>query len=85
MTNDEIKTLLADAFSDGEVHISGDGYHVQAIVVSSQFEGLRSIKRQQQVYAPLMAVIGSGALHALSIKAFTPTEWQRERKLLMPS
>jgi acid stress-induced BolA-like protein IbaG/YrbA len=85
MNNDEIKALLAQAFSDGEIHISGDGYHAQAIVVSSEFEGLRSIKRQQRVYEPLMAAIGSGSLHALSIKAFTPTEWQRERKLLMPS
>ncbi|MBP7547550.1 MAG: BolA family transcriptional regulator [Corallincola sp.] len=80
-----IKTLLEPAFAGGEVHVSGDGYHVQVIVVSDQFDGQRSVKRQQLVYAPLNAAISSGELHALSIKAFTPTEWQRERKLLMPS
>jgi len=85
MDNDAIKALLSEAFADGEVHVGGDGYHVQVIVVSDRFAELRAIKRQQLVYAPLMASIGSGDLHALSIKAFTPAEWQRERKLLMPS
>ncbi|MBQ1783683.1 MAG: BolA family transcriptional regulator [Gammaproteobacteria bacterium] len=80
-----IKTLLEPVFAGGEVHVNGDGYHVQVIVVSDQFDGQRSVKRQQLVYAPLNAAISSGELHALSIKAFTPAEWQRERKLLMPS
>lgn len=85
MENDAIKAALTSAIDCTEVHVQGDGYHHQVIVVSEVFAELRPVKRQQMVYAPLMDVIGKGDLHALSIKAFTPGEWQRERKLLMPS
>ena len=85
MENDAIKAALSAAIEGAEVHVQGDGYHHQVIVVSEVFTDLRPVKRQQMVYAPLMDVIGKGELHALSIKAFTPSEWQRERKLLMPS
>ncbi|MDD2841792.1 MAG: BolA/IbaG family iron-sulfur metabolism protein, partial [Tolumonas sp.] len=39
------------------------------------------VKKQQTIYAPLTEQIASNAIHALSIKAFTPEEWQRDRKL----
>jgi acid stress-induced BolA-like protein IbaG/YrbA len=39
------------------------------------------VKKQQAVYAPLMEYIADNRIHALSIKAFTPQEWARDRKL----
>lgn len=32
-----------------------------------------------------MDYIADNRIHALSIKALTPDEWQRERKFLLPS
>ncbi|MCC3263949.1 BolA family iron metabolism protein IbaG, partial [Paenibacillus polymyxa] len=45
------------------------------------FSGKSRVKTQQTVYAPLMEYIADTRIHALSIKAYTPEEWQRDRKL----
>lgn len=81
MNNNEIKDLLIAALNLTEAHIMGDGSHFQAIVVGDIFAGMSSLKKQQAVYAPLMEYIADNRIHALSIKAFTPEEWQRDRKL----
>jgi len=49
--------------------------------VGEIFDGMSRVKKQQAVYAPLMEYIADNRIHALSIKAFTPTEWARDRKL----
>ncbi|WP_131864663.1 BolA family iron metabolism protein IbaG [Biostraticola tofi] len=81
MENQEIKDVLMSALSLTEAHVSGDGSHFQVIVVSEQFAGMSRVKKQQAVYAPLMEYISDNRIHALSIKAYTPDEWQRDRKL----
>ena len=53
--------------------------------VGALFDGMSRVKKQQTVYAPLMEHIASNAIHALSIKAFTPDEWKREKKFILPS
>ncbi|MFO1394383.1 MAG: BolA/IbaG family iron-sulfur metabolism protein [Steroidobacteraceae bacterium] len=52
-----------------------DDTHFEAVVVSAGFEGRRSIQRHQQVYATLGERMGR-EIHALSIQAYTPAEWQ---------
>jgi len=74
MNPEDIKTLLATAFPDADIQVEGDGRHFNLVIVSSQFEGLRTIKRQQMVYAALNAEIASGALHAVNMRTFTPAE-----------
>lgn len=64
-----------------EAHVRGDGSHFQVIAVSEQFAGMSRVKKQQTIYAPLMEYISDNRIHALSIKAYTPDEWQRDRKL----
>ncbi|MEH2920730.1 BolA family iron metabolism protein IbaG [Samsonia erythrinae] len=81
MENSEIKDVLMDALALEEVHVSGDGSHFQVIAVGELFAGMSRVKKQQTVYAPLMAFIADNRIHALSIKAYTPEEWQRDRKL----
>lgn len=51
------------------------------IAVGEMFDGMSRVKKQQAVYAPLMEYIADNRIHALSIKAFTPQEWARDRKL----
>jgi acid stress-induced BolA-like protein IbaG/YrbA len=81
MENHEIQTVLMNALALQEVHVSGDGSHFQVIAVGEIFDGMSRVKKQQAVYAPLMEYIADNRIHALSIKAFTPTEWARDRKL----
>lgn len=81
MTSTEIEQILSDALALNEVHVSGDGSHFQVIAVDEKFHGLSPVKTQQIIYGPLMDYIADNRIHALSIKTFTPVQWQRERKL----
>ena len=81
METNEIKDVLMQALALDEVHGTGAGSHFQAIVVGELFAGMSRVKKQQTVYAPLMEYIADNRIHALSIKAYTPEEWQRDRKL----
>ncbi|RPE67528.1 acid stress-induced BolA-like protein IbaG/YrbA [Tibeticola sediminis] len=75
MTASEIERLIRAGLSCDFVHVEGDGRHWSAIVVSSAFEGLRSIARHQRVYAALGDRIAKDEVHALSLKTWTPAEW----------
>lgn len=81
----EIESILRAALSLDEVMVQGDGSHFQVIAVSPIFDGMSRVKKQQTVYGPLSDLIVSNAIHALSIKAFTPEEWKREKIFNMPS
>ena len=73
----EIKKLIEDGITDAEAIVRGDGGKYEATVISTAFEGLSMIKEHQLVYKTVNAQIASGELHALTIKAYTPEEWQQ--------
>ncbi|AJJ63171.1 BolA family iron metabolism protein IbaG [Yersinia aldovae] len=81
MDTNEIKDVLMNALALQEVHVTGEGSHFQVIAVGELFADMSRVKKQQAVYAPLMEYIADNRIHALSIKAYTPQEWQRDRKL----
>lgn len=81
MTTDEIKSLIEAGIESAQVKVSGDNGMFDAIVISEQFAGLMPVKKQQMVYATVNAQITSGAIHALTIKAYTPSEWETASKL----
>jgi acid stress-induced BolA-like protein IbaG/YrbA len=76
MTPEEIQRLIEAGIPDAQAQVTGDGYKFEAVVVSPAFEGLSLVKKQQMVYATVNDQIASGALHALTIKTYTPAEWQ---------
>lgn len=78
MRMDFFSDLVEQAITDSEVEITGDGSKFEARVVSESFEGLSTIKRHKMVYAVLDEHIRTGAIHALSIKAYTPSEWSAQ-------
>lgn len=80
MHPDEIKRLIEAGLPGAHAFVSGDGYKFEAIVVSQAFEHLSMLKEQQMVYATVHKEIANGALHALTIKAYTPAEWQALNK-----
>jgi acid stress-induced BolA-like protein IbaG/YrbA len=75
MTADEVQQKIQAALPGASVHVrSGDNVHFEALVVAAQFDGLRTIKRHQLVYAALGEAVG-GEIHALSLETPTPAEW----------
>ncbi len=81
MENHEIQDVLMNALSLQEVRVSGDGSHFQVIAVGEIFADMSRVKKQQVIYAPLMEYLADNRIHALSIKTYTPVEWERDRKL----
>ena len=75
MTADDIKQYIADHLACEHLVVDGDGHHWYALIVSPVFEGKRSIQRHQLVYGTVREHMDSEALHALSMKTFTPAEW----------
>ena len=75
MTADEIKNMIAADLACQHIELTGDGQHWYATIVSSEFEGLRAIRRHQRVYATLGGKVDSGEVHALSMQTYTPAEW----------
>ena len=72
----EITQLIQAGFDGATVKVmSDDNTHFEALVVAAEFEGMRPIARHQLVYKCLGALVGN-EIHALSIKALTPQEWQ---------
>jgi acid stress-induced BolA-like protein IbaG/YrbA len=76
---DEIQQLLLQQIPGCTAEVDVDGSHVNLMVVSDQFEGLNTLKKQQLVYGALNAAIADGRIHAVHMKTLTPTEWSAER------
>lgn len=78
MDPSRITQLIKDGFDDAVVQVlSDDNTHFQALVVAAEFEGKRPIARHQLVYRCLGSLVGN-EIHALSITALTPGEWQEK-------
>lgn len=73
----EIQDLLKEHLPDSEAQVQMDGGHVNVLVVSSRFEGLNTLKKQQMVYGALNEAIADGRIHAVHMKTYTPAEWQQ--------
>ncbi|MGM0480826.1 MAG: BolA family protein [Pseudomonadota bacterium] len=81
---EQIKQRIIDETGAAEVHVKVDGANVNIIAVGEVFATLNRVKRQQLVYSPLKPLIADGSIHAVSIKTYTPEDWQRDKKLMMP-
>lgn len=78
MTPGEITQMIEAGFDDAIVKVeSDDNTHYGALVVASEFVGRRLLARHQLVYKSLGALVGN-EIHALSITALTPDEWQQQ-------
>lgn len=75
MQPQEIKSLIESSMSTQLVETEAEGSHVKITVVSKDFDGLNTLKRQQKIYALLQDAISSGAIHAVHMKTFTPDQW----------
>ncbi|CAG0911941.1 unnamed protein product [Cyprideis torosa] len=77
MTPEEVKAHIEAGLTDCTAIISGEGCNLGATVISPDFEGMSMIKEHKAVYKLVNDYIASGELHALTIKAYTPEEWEK--------
>jgi acid stress-induced BolA-like protein IbaG/YrbA len=77
----DIQSIIEQAVPNSKVYIldpMNDGQHLQAIVISSTFEGMMLIKQHQMIMKPLKEALAS-SVHALALKTFTPQRWEEVR------
>lgn len=76
LSADEVVKRVKQDFTDAEVWVDGVGCDLTVTVVSREFTDLPPVQKQQKVMATLAEPLASGQLHAVSVKAYTPEEWQ---------
>lgn len=72
----QVEATIKAKLPNAQVKVVGDGEHFEAVIVSSDFEGKSKVKQHQMVYATLNEAMASEAIHALSLKTYTPDAWQ---------
>ena len=75
-TPEQIESYIKQGIACSLIQVEGDGQHFFATIVSPDFAGKRLVQRHQLVYAA-MGDRMKAEVHALSIKAFTPEEFEQ--------
>lgn len=78
VTPESIQLDIAQGMATEYLSVDGDGRHFEAVVVSDAFAGRSRIQRHQLVYQTLGERMRD-EIHALSIKTYTPQEWENKR------
>ena len=55
------------------------GDHIQVILVSPEFEDKSLLEQHRIVYDILDNEVKSNEIHALTLKTYSPTQWERVR------
>ncbi len=79
MRMDYFSEQIEKAIPNSKAEVTGDGSKFEAVVICDDFDGQLQVKRQKAVYAALNEHITSGAIHALTIKAYTQSEWESKK------
>ena len=77
VTPESIKHNIEQGLATVHLSVTGDGRHFEAVVVSEEFTGKSRVQRHQRVYQALGDRMRE-EIHALSMKTFTPQEWQEK-------
>jgi acid stress-induced BolA-like protein IbaG/YrbA len=80
MDVEQIRLLIQAGLPGAHVEVDGDGRHFSAIVVSGLFAGKSMVQQHQIVYQSLGGKVGN-EIHALSIRTFTPEQWDQSQEL----
>ena len=76
----QVEAMIQEKLPGSQVMVkdlTGGGDHLEAIVVSSEFEGKTRVKQHQLIYNALQEAMASEAIHALALKTYTPERWNR--------
>jgi acid stress-induced BolA-like protein IbaG/YrbA len=77
MQAETIKQMIETGLPGAQVQVEGDdGQHFAAIIVSEAFASKSMLEQHRLVYSALGNSM-EGAIHALSLKTFTPESWAK--------
>ena len=82
MTPDQIQARIQTLAPGTQVQVSdltGTQNHYQAVVISSAFEGKMMMEHHRMVFGLFKSEVDSGELHALTLKTYTPAQFQTKR------
>lgn len=79
METTEVKNIIESGIKDSEAIVTADGNKYTAIVISDEFEGKSMLAEHKMVLGLMNEHIQSGAVHALTIKAYTKAEWAAQQ------
>ena len=76
----KISSLFVEVINESPNHNVPDGAesHFKIIVVSNEFEDMKSVQRHQLIYKVLSEEMK--LIHAIAIHPFTKTEWDRNKQ-----
>ena len=80
MTPEQLKKrieTLGPGTSAEIMDLTGTQDHYQAVIVSPAFEGRIMIEQHRMVMGILQSEIDSGEVHALTMRTFTPAQYQK--------
>jgi acid stress-induced BolA-like protein IbaG/YrbA len=70
-----VQDKVQQALPQAQVHVEGEGDRFDVTVVSPEFEGVPRVQQHRKVYTALGEDL-RGELHALTVKTFTPEQFQ---------
>jgi acid stress-induced BolA-like protein IbaG/YrbA len=82
---EQVETMIKERLPDAQViirDIKGGGNHLEALVVSAEFEGKTRVKQHQLVYSAIQEALDSEAIHALALKTYTPQTWETAQSVV---
>ncbi|MGB3403464.1 MAG: BolA/IbaG family iron-sulfur metabolism protein [Microcoleaceae cyanobacterium] len=76
---DQVEAMIKAELPDAIVKVNDlkGGDHLEAIVVSSEFEDKTLVKQHQMVYKAVQAKMATEEIHALALKTYTPQAWEK--------
>lgn len=78
LSPEDVQRLVKQGIADATVLVDGEGCDLLVTVISAEFADMTLVKKQQWVLATLKEPLSSGKLHAVSVKTYTPQEWQAQ-------
>ena len=75
MEDEEIINRILALYPDAIIEVDGQDCSFEIKVSSKMFNTMRPLQRQQSILSLFSNELQGGKLHALSVKAKTPEEW----------
>ena len=75
--NDVITKILSEGIKYNKLTVEGSESKYEVKIVSDVFDKKSTIQRHKIIYALLDSYIKTGEIHALTIKAMTPSESEK--------
>lgn len=78
-----VEKKILDLVPDAQLEIDGADCDFNVVIVSESFDEMSQMKRQQWVLSGFTDEQASGALHALTVKLYTLSEWNNKSSHLV--